>query len=204
MPLLALFGISDDGLNLAVNLLVLFLVVVWVALIAWTYFDAQRRIEDSVLITCATAASVFPYVGTIVYLILRPPEYLEDARERELEIRAAELRLRQLTEQACPNCEYPVDRSYLRCPNCRARIKEPCPSCSKPLDPRWSICPFCETPVRAVSPQRRTARPQQQRAARGAIREAPVASKGVSPRGKRASRETRATAPARPTPRPRP
>jgi Double zinc ribbon len=156
---LALFGITNDGLNLAVNLLILFLVVLWLALIAWTYLDARRRISDPVLIACATAASLFPFVGTIVYSILRPPEFLEDKRERELEIRASELRVRQLEESSCPNCEHPVERTFLRCPNCRARIKDPCESCAKPIDPRWSVCPYCETPTRqaAASPQRRAA-----------------------------------------------
>ena len=37
--------------------------------------------------------SLFPFIGTIVYLIVRPPEYLDDVRERELEIAAAEARL---------------------------------------------------------------------------------------------------------------
>ena len=60
---LALFGITNDGLNLAVNLLILFLVVLWLALIAWTFFDARRRIDDPVLVACATAASLFPFVG---------------------------------------------------------------------------------------------------------------------------------------------
>jgi hypothetical protein len=152
----ALFGITNDGLNLAVNLLILFLVVLWVALVAWTYFDARRRIADPVLIACATAASLFPFVGTIVYSILRPPEFLVDKRERELEVRASELRVRQLEEASCPNCEHPVERSFLRCPSCRARIKDPCESCGKPIDPRWSICPYCETPQRrAVVPERR-------------------------------------------------
>ena len=45
------------------------------------------------LVGCATAASLFPFVGTVIYLIVRPPEYLEDVRERELEIAAAEARL---------------------------------------------------------------------------------------------------------------
>ena len=161
----ALFGITNDTLNLVVNLLILFLVVLWLVLIAWTFFDARRRIEDPVLIACATAASLFPYVGTIVYSILRPPEYLADQREREIEIRASELRLRQLEEQSCPNCEHPVERNFLRCPNCRARIKDPCESCGKPIDPRWSICPYCETPVRrAAPPERRPA--SKRRAAR--------------------------------------
>ena len=100
------------------------------------------------LIACATAASVFPYLGTVVYTILRPPEYLEDREERELELRAAELELRQRIENSCPHCEYPIERSYLRCPNCERRLRNPCRKCHKPLDPRWGICPYCETQVR--------------------------------------------------------
>lgn len=157
MPL-ALFGITNDALNLVVNLLILFLVVVWLALVAWTYFDARRRLEDPTLVASGTAASlIFPYVGTVVYSILRPPEFIEDKRERELEIRAAELRVRQLEEQSCPNCEHPVEPGFLRCPNCRARIKDPCESCAKPIDPRWSVCPYCETPLRRAAPQARRA-----------------------------------------------
>ena len=153
----ALFGITNDGLNLAVNLLLLFLVVLWLALVAWTFFDARRRISDPVLVASATAASLFPFLGTIVYTILRPPEFLADKRERELEIRASELRVRQLEEASCPNCEHPVERTFLRCPNCRARIKDPCESCGKPIDPRWSICPYCETPQRRAAPPERPA-----------------------------------------------
>jgi hypothetical protein len=156
MPV-ALFGITNSGLSLFVNLLILFLVVVWLALIAWTYLDARRRISDPVLIACATGASLFPFVGTIVYAILRPPEFLDDARERDLEIRASQLRVRQLQEQSCPNCEFPIERTYLRCPNCRVRVKDPCASCGKPIDPRWTLCPYCETPVRRAEPTPRRA-----------------------------------------------
>jgi hypothetical protein len=188
--LVALFGITNDGLNLFVNLLVLFLVVVWIALIAWTYLDARRRIKDPVLVACATGASIFPYVGTVVYSILRPPEFLEDAHERELEIRAAELRLKQLEEQSCPNCSFPIERTYLRCPNCRARVKDPCESCEKPIDPRWTICPYCETPQRRAVRQPRRA-PEEPRRAPDAERPA-----RRSARPKRASRETSRREPA--------
>jgi hypothetical protein len=157
---LALFGITNDALNLVVNLLILFLVVLWFALVAWTYFDARRRIQDPVLVACATAASLFPFLGTIVYSILRPPEYIADKRERELETRASELRVRQLEENSCPNCEHPIERSFLRCPNCRARVKDPCESCGKPIDPRWSVCPYCETPVRRAAPPEEGRRPK--------------------------------------------
>ncbi len=141
---LAIFGISNDGLNLAATLFILMIVVVWLALIVYTYFDAKRRIADPFLVACATIGSFFPYIGTAVYAIVRPPEFLEDAHERELEIRAAELKVRQLTEASCPNCEFPVEKSYLRCPKCQHRLKDPCPSCNKPVDPRWAMCPYCE------------------------------------------------------------
>lgn len=156
MPV-ALFGITNEGLNLFVNFLVVFAIAIYIALIAWTYFDARRRIEDGFLVGCATAAAIFPFVGALIYSIIRPPEFLEDARERELEIRAAELRVRQLEEQSCPNCAYPIERTYLRCPNCRARVKDPCQSCQKPIDPRWTICPYCETPQRRAAPPPRRA-----------------------------------------------
>lgn len=174
MTVVALFGITNSGLNLFVNLVILFLIVVWIALIAWTFLDARRRIHDPVLVACATGASLFPFVGSIVYSILRPPEFLEDARERELEIRASELRVKQLEEQSCPNCAFPIERTYLRCPNCRARVKDPCENCERPIDPRWVVCPYCEMPQRrAPEPPRRVSReerPREERAPRPAAR----------------------------------
>ena len=155
---IAIFGISNNGLNLVVNLLILMLVVVWLALIVYTYLDAKRRISDPFLIGCATLASFIPYIGTAVYAIVRPPEFLEDAHERELEIKAAELRVRQLTEHSCPSCGFPVEKNFLRCPECQHRLKNPCPSCSRPVDPGWALCPYCETALsKREQPRRRKA-----------------------------------------------
>jgi hypothetical protein len=166
--LIALFGIDGGAIGLVINLLVLFLIVVYLALIYWTYLDARRRLEDPVLIACATAASVFPFIGTVIYTIVRPPEFLEDREERELELRAAELRLRQLIDQSCPYCEYPIAANYLRCPNCERRLRNPCRKCGKPLDPKWGVCPFCETEVRKERREtRRTERPTRRTARAG-------------------------------------
>jgi hypothetical protein len=147
MAPLAVFGINNSGLNLAVNLLILFLVVVWLSLIYWTFSDARRRIADPVIVGCATLASVFPFLGTVIYLIVRPPEYLEDVRERELEIQAAEARLAQVGIHVCPHCDYEVERDFLRCPSCMRKLKDPCPNCERPLDPSWKVCPYCETEI---------------------------------------------------------
>jgi Double zinc ribbon len=154
MPPLAYFGIESSGLSLAVDLVILFVVVFYLSLIYWTYADARRRILDPMLIGCATAASLFPFVGTIVYMILRPPEYLEDVHERELEMRAAEARLHQLDQSLCPHCDYRVEHDFVRCPSCLRKLKERCVSCSRPLDQAWTICPYCEADVPGIAPAR--------------------------------------------------
>jgi double zinc ribbon protein len=188
--LLAIFGITNDGLNLVATLFLLMLVVLWLALIVYTYLDARRRISDPFLIACATVASFFPYIGTAVYAIVRPPEYLEDAHERELEIKAAELRVRQLREQSCPNCDYPIEKNFLRCPNCQRRLKDPCPTCRKPVDPRWGLCPYCETNLggggerprrKRRDPEESPAPPPKRQAAPRRKQAAPEASEGAEP-----------------------
>jgi hypothetical protein len=184
---LAIFGINNSGLNLAATLFVLMIVVVWLALIVYTYFDAKRRIADPFLVACATIGSFFPYIGTAVYAIVRPPEFLEDAHERELEIRAAELKVRQLTEASCPKCEYPVEKSYLRCPKCQARLKDPCPSCGKPVDPRWALCPYCESAI-AERPRRQKPKAEGRREPRA---ERPAVAEESPKREARPKREER-------------
>jgi RNA polymerase subunit RPABC4/transcription elongation factor Spt4 len=143
----AYFGIESSGLNLVIDLLIVFVVVTYLSLIYWTYMDARRRIADPMLVGCATAASLFPFVGTIVYMILRPPEYLDDVHERELEIEAVEARLRELNYGLCPHCDYRVERDFVRCPSCLRKLKERCSNCQRPLDRAWAICPYCESEV---------------------------------------------------------
>ena len=158
MPLLAYFGISDPTINFVFSLLILFVAVIWFALIYWTYADSRRRVADTMLVWTAVAASVFPFVGTFVYMIVRPPDYLDDLRERELEMQASEARLLQLSYLVCPNCDYEVDKEFLICPACLHRLKEACSACAKPLEPVWSVCPYCETPVSDSAPARRSRR----------------------------------------------
>jgi hypothetical protein len=146
-PPIAYFGIESKSLSLAIDLLILFVGVLYFSLLYWTYADARRRIADPMLVGCATVASLFPFVGTIVYMILRPPEYLEDVRERELELQAAEARLHELDYSLCPHCDYRIERDFIRCPSCLRKLKERCVSCSRPLDRAWTICPYCETEV---------------------------------------------------------
>ena len=131
------------------NLAIFFVVVFWLAVGWWVYKDARRRIEDPVLVWTSTLVGlVLPFVGALVYMLFRPPEYLEDVRERELEIRAMEERL-SIRDLHCPVCRADVDASFLVCPVCTTRLKQACVNCNQPLEALWQVCPYCETPVDA-------------------------------------------------------
>jgi hypothetical protein len=133
----------DVGRNVAIVLAVVF----WAATVYWVYKDARRRIEDPWLVAMATLlGAVPPFLGPLIYMLFRPPEYLEDVRERELEILAIEEQLAE-RDLRCPVCRGSVDPSYLVCPVCTTRLKQACEECGSPLEPIWQVCPYCATPV---------------------------------------------------------
>jgi hypothetical protein len=66
------------------NVFFFFLVVFWLASAFWVYKDARRRIEDPWLLAMAVALGIFPpFLGPLLYMFFRPPEYLEEVRERD-------------------------------------------------------------------------------------------------------------------------
>lgn len=141
------FQVISDFLNspilrIAGQLLVLLTVILWIALVYWTYTDARRR--GTVAILWGIVAVVFPFIGTLVYLIVRPPEYALEARERELEVAVLERELRSRV-LLCPNCRALVEKDYLICPECNWELKKPCINCEKPLNMGWETCPYCGT-----------------------------------------------------------
>jgi hypothetical protein len=152
------------------NLLIFFGVVFWLAVAYWVYKDARRRIEDPWLVGMATLLGLVPpFLGALIYMLFRPPEYLEDVRERELEIKEMEERLSRY-ETRCPVCRAAVDAAYLVCPVCTTKLKQACKTCHAPLEPLWQVCPYCETPIESepllrpeepIRPRRSSRRPSE-------------------------------------------
>ena len=134
------------------NLALFFVLVFWAATAFWVFKDARRRIEDPWLVGMATVLGLVPpFIGPIVYMLFRPPEYLEDVRERELEIKAMEERLAK-RDLYCPVCRGQVDASFLVCPVCTTKLKQACTNCQAPLEALWQMCPYCATPVEPPAP----------------------------------------------------
>jgi hypothetical protein len=122
-------------------------VLLWLATVYWVHKDAKRRIQSRPLVWLATLlGAVPPFLGPLIYMLFRPPEYLEDVRERQLEIRAIESRL---GARECPVCRAEVESDFLVCPVCMTKLRQSCLSCGRPLEPAWVVCPYCETRVAA-------------------------------------------------------
>lgn len=129
------------------NLGLFFVAIFWLASLWWIYKDARRRIEDPWLVGLAVVLGVaVPFLGVFIYMLFRPPEYLEDVRERELEIKAMEERLSR-RDLYCPVCRAEVSSEFLVCPVCTTKLKQACVNCKAPLEALWQVCPYCETPV---------------------------------------------------------
>jgi len=150
------------------NLAALFVVLFWLATVYWVYKDAKRRIADPLQVGISVLCGVIPFLGPLIYMLFRPPEYIEDVRERDLEIRAMERRL-GARGLHCPVCRAEVEDDFLVCPVCTTKLRQACTTCTRPLEPAWQVCPYCETPIvtdeaPSVPPakppaRRRTARP---------------------------------------------
>jgi len=129
------------------NLLFFFVGVFLVASVWWIYKDARRRVEDPWLVALSVLMGILvPFLGVFIYMLFRPPEYLDDVRERELEIKAMEERLAK-RDLHCPVCRSEVDSTFLVCPICTTKLKQACVTCKAPLEALWQVCPYCETPV---------------------------------------------------------
>ena len=138
--------LSSPFLRIAGQLILLLFVCVWLALVYWTYTDAARR--GSLKVFWGMVAVIFPFIGSLIYVIVRPPEYAQEVRERELELAVLEGELRN-SILLCPNCKYIVEKDYLICPNCNWELKKSCVNCDKPLSMEWQTCPYCGTDQRS-------------------------------------------------------
>jgi hypothetical protein len=122
--------VNSAIVQLGVRFIGLYLFVLYIAQIFWTYRDAQNRTENRILpVLAALLVTVIPVLGLFIYLIVRSRETLGEAYERQL----AEESLLAEAEQrvVCPTCHERVNEDFILCPTCRTRLKRVCPNCAK-------------------------------------------------------------------------
>lgn len=118
------------------------LAALWLSLIIWAFRDMRARSRDPFAqILAALVVAALPFVGIVIYLILRPPETLAEAYERALEEEAL---LQEIEERpACPGCSRTIEANWILCPYCHTRLRKACPDCQSLMELTWNLCPFC-------------------------------------------------------------
>ncbi len=131
-----------------------FLFAFWIAMGIWAFNDIRSRSRDWLVITLAVAlVLIFPLIGLILYMMIRPKATLAEVYDRALEEEAL---LRELEEtMTCHQCGAPVNEAWVYCPNCHSQLQHSCPGCGKLVRNEWEICVFCGSPQ-----PRAAARPQ--------------------------------------------
>ena len=98
------------------NLAIFFVIVFWVATVYWVLQGRPPPDRGSdARLGRRPSSAIVPFIGPLIYMLFRPPEYLEDVRERELEIKAMEKRLGG-RDLHCPVCRAEVDEEFLDLP----------------------------------------------------------------------------------------
>jgi RNA polymerase subunit RPABC4/transcription elongation factor Spt4 len=119
-----------------------YLIVLWFALVVWTYRDIGSRSNSVVTQVFATLLSLLLFIpGTLLYLLMRPRTTLDEAFQRSLE---EEYLLQDIEETSlCPSCQRQVSDEFILCPHCQSSLKHACASCSQLIKNGWPVCPYC-------------------------------------------------------------
>ncbi len=136
--------------GILVAMLGAFLFAFWIAMGIWTFNDIRSRTRDwlAIVLACLLVL-VFPVIGLILYLMIRPKETLAEVYDRALEEEAL---LRELEETlTCYSCGVPVKDEWVYCYNCHAQLQHACPSCGKLVRNEWDICVYCGAPQQALA-----------------------------------------------------
>jgi cbb3-type cytochrome oxidase subunit 3 len=130
-----------SAVMLAARFIFAYIVIIWLALVYWTFRDIRRRSNDyAVILSAAMLVAVTFLPGYWLYLILRPRMTLaERAEERFRKSLFADYR----ATSACPSCDERLRDDFLICPNCEKPVREPCTGCARALLASWKSCPYC-------------------------------------------------------------
>ena len=138
-----------------------FLFAFWVAMGIWTFNDIRTRSRDwlTIILACLLVL-IFPIIGWVLYLMIRPKQTLADVYDRALEEEAL---LREIEETiACHNCGIPAKENWIFCPNCHAQLQHSCQKCGNLVRNEWDICVYCGTGQQPATARRITAADRQQ------------------------------------------
>ena len=126
-------------------------IVLWLAVAYWALKDARLRSESSTFQTFAMAINlVLPFLGLLIYFLVRPGMTLGDRRALELEQEILTFGSDDEAEvRPCPACGREIESEFILCPYCQTRFAKRCPRCSRMVRLGWALCPLLRHGPRA-------------------------------------------------------
>ncbi len=141
---------TTSALVLGLIALVGYVAVLWVATAYFVWRDARRRSTSTAFHLLALLLGfVPPFLGALIYLVIRPPRTLDEERALALEERSL---LEAPDEDAvatrpCPSCGRQIESDFIVCPYCRTQFARRCTACDRMLRLGWDVCPYCAEEV---------------------------------------------------------
>jgi len=149
MRMLAVSGTAL--LYLGIVLVSLYVALLLVALAYNVVRDARRRSASIPFAVFAfLLAFVPPFLGALIYLVVRPPRTLDEERSLALEQQILEEPPSTAPEtRPCPTCGRDIEEEFVICPYCRTQFARRCTVCERRLRLGWPVCPYCAAEVGA-------------------------------------------------------
>lgn len=135
-------GITKIDFNFVWTLLLIALGIFWVVVLYWVWLDSGDRTSSTgARIGYVLLALLLFIPGLIIYLLIRPPQTIEEIYWADLERRYLKYETAELGD--CPRCGTQLFPGFTYCPNCRLLLKVKCPNCEVEMDKNYQYCPSC-------------------------------------------------------------
>ena len=140
---------SVSPVIIGVVALVGYVAVLWVATAYFVWRDARRRSESPTFHLLSLLLGFLPpFLGALVYLVIRPPRTLDEERAFALEEQSLrELDADPVAMRPCPSCGKAIEAEFIVCPYCRTQFARRCHGCDRVLRLGWAVCPYCAEEV---------------------------------------------------------
>jgi RNA polymerase subunit RPABC4/transcription elongation factor Spt4 len=138
--------IGSPVVQFGIQMIGIYLVILWIATAYWAFRDAQQRSANPLLPYLVSASiilftPIFFIFAVWVYKIVRPHEKIGEVWERNLAEEALIAEVESIPH--CPTCDRRVNEDWIICPSCRTRLNRVCPNCSRLVGLDWSLCAWC-------------------------------------------------------------
>jgi hypothetical protein len=131
---------NQYNLPAILELIALYIAIIWLAVVAWTIRDITTRSNNFLVILLSFLLVLVGNVpGLVIYILVRPQQTIEDGRNKELFY--ASILDKEIS--SCKSCGMLVRSDYKHCPNCAQDLRDECPNCSEQINPIWTYCVNC-------------------------------------------------------------